>query len=68
MDMENRVGNNCGSGGGSWAGQKRAKGETWDNCNRITIKYLIKNYVKKKVECYFKLSQKHILNIYSALV
>ena len=30
----------CGSAG--WAGQRRAKGGNWDNCNRITIKILIK--------------------------
>ena len=33
------VGNDCGTG--EWAGQRRAKGKTWDNCNRITMKYLI---------------------------
>ena len=32
MDMDNRVRINCG------AGQRRAKGENWDNCNRITKK------------------------------
>ena len=36
MGKDNGVGINCGSGG--WAEQRRAKGENWDNCNRITIK------------------------------
>ena len=27
----------------------RAKGENWDNCNRITIKYLIKKEVRVKI-------------------
>ena len=44
--MGNRVGTDCGSGGG-WAGQRRAKGENWDNCNRTTIKYLEKENKKK---------------------
>ena len=35
MDMDNSVGVDCGSG--SWAGQRRANGGNWDNCNRITI-------------------------------
>ena len=28
--------------GWGWAGQRRAKGENWDNCNRVTIKYFFK--------------------------
>ena len=39
MDMDNRVGTDCGSRGK--AGWRRAKGENWGNCNRTTIKYLI---------------------------
>ena len=35
MDMDNGVGNDHGSGG--WDGQRWAKGENWDNCNKITI-------------------------------
>ena len=31
-------------GGGQGAGQRRAKGENWDNCNRITI---LKNFQNK---------------------
>ena len=31
--MDNGVGNDCGSG--RWAGQRRAKGEKCDNCNRV---------------------------------
>ena len=34
--MDSGVAIGCGNGDGS--GQKRAKGENWDNCNRITIK------------------------------
>ena len=34
--MDNRVGIDCGSR--VWAGQKRAKGGNWENCNRIIIK------------------------------
>ena len=37
--MESTVGNDSGSGGG---GQRRAKGENWGNCNRITIKMIEK--------------------------
>ena len=36
MDTDNSVGIDCGSVG--WAWQRRAKGENWDNGNRITIK------------------------------
>ena len=25
---------------GVWAGQRRAKGENWETCNRITIKMI----------------------------
>ena len=35
MDMDNNSRNDWGSRGGEWVGQKRAKGENWDNCNRI---------------------------------
>ena len=34
--MDNRVGIDCGSRG--WAGQARAMGENWDNCNRTIQK------------------------------
>ena len=37
MDMDNRVGIDCGSGGG-WVGQWRIMGGNWDNCNRTTRK------------------------------
>ena len=47
MDMDNRVGADCGSM--EWAGQRRAKGD-WDNCNR-TIKYLT-----KKIKGFFSLA------------
>ena len=44
--MDNSVGINCGSGGpGGWRG---AKGENWDNYNRITIKNLKQNLHKEK--------------------
>ena len=33
MDTDNGVGMHC--GGRGWAGWRRAKGENWDNCNRI---------------------------------
>ena len=36
MDMDNRVGTDCGSG--VWAGQGRAMGGNCDNYNRTTIK------------------------------
>ena len=36
MDMDNRVGIDCGSGG--WAGQGRAMGEKWDNYTRTISK------------------------------
>ena len=35
MDMDNRVGIDCGNG--RWVWQRRAMGENWDNCNRTTI-------------------------------
>ena len=34
MDMDNGVGFDCGTRG--WAGQKTTKGQSWDNCNRVT--------------------------------
>ena len=40
MDMDKREGIVWGSGG--WAGQRRTKGETWDNFDRMAIKHLIK--------------------------
>ena len=44
--MDNRVGNDCGSGGGLGGGGQR--GENWGNCNRITIKFLIKKEIKNE--------------------
>ena len=41
MDMDNRVGIDCGSGGGMGTGEQ--KGKNWDNYNRTTVKYLLKN-------------------------
>ena len=41
MDMDNRGGMDCGSRGGE--DRRRAKGENWDNCNRIN-----KNKIKFK--------------------
>ena len=38
--MENRVGTDCGSGGRLGGGEQRRKNR--HNCNRTTIKYLIK--------------------------
>ena len=40
MDMDTSVGTDCGSRGGPGGGGQR--GKNWDNCNRTTIKYLIK--------------------------
>ena len=40
MDMENRVGIDCGSGG--WVGQGRAMRGNWDKPNRTTIKIFFK--------------------------
>ena len=36
--MDNRAGIDCGSGVGGSVGRRRAKGENWDNCNRVAIK------------------------------
>ena len=42
MNMDNRVGTDCGSSGGvAWVGQGRARVENWDNCNRTTVKIII---------------------------
>ena len=41
MDMGIMVGNDCESG--ALAGWRRAKGENYDNCNRITIKKNLSN-------------------------
>ena len=47
MDMDNSVRIDYGSG--ECDGQRRAKGENWDNCDRITIKNdLIKKEKKEK--------------------
>ena len=42
MDVDNRVGTDCGVGAGWWRG---AKGEKWDNCNSINNKI----FFKKKI-------------------
>ena len=34
--MDSSVGIDC-VGVGAWHGQRKAKGENWDNCNRIKI-------------------------------
>ena len=44
MDMADSVGIDCGSGG--WAGKMRAKGENWNNCNKITITDFLKRKYK----------------------
>ena len=36
MDMDNGVGIDCGRR--AWDEWRRAKGENWDNCNRVTVK------------------------------
>ena len=45
MGLDNNVGIDCGRG--QWDGWRRAKGENWDNCNRLTIKKMIN--VNKKM-------------------
>ena len=45
MDTDNIVGNDHGSKGR--AGWRRGKGGNSENCNRIAIKYLIKNKTKQ---------------------
>ena len=47
-------------GGGCWAVQRRAKGENWDNCNRITIKKL-KSEVRQKKNRNINLNHHKIL-------
>ena len=56
MDMDNRVGIDCGSEG--WAGQWRAIGKNRDNCNRKMGTTTIKgrNSKKKRKEKEIKIS------------
>ena len=52
-NMDNGAGTDCGSRG--WDGQRGAKGENGDNCNRITIKHdSIKNEKIKHLILTFK--------------
>ena len=50
--MDNSVGNDCGSRG--WDGQRKAKGENWNNCNRVMIKKIKKIRQQINAEIYTK--------------
>ena len=56
MDIDNCVGTDCRSGQGGGTGQRMAKGENWDNCNRIN-----KN---KKTSKILHLTNLHFLTVF----